>query len=352
MQIPHITLLKTLCLFFVIFCHALLPFDATNSFWMLHAETASPFAALLDSFMMPLLVPSFLFASGFLWELGMERKPRPAAAQVAGRVKRLLLPWLLMAVFWMTPLYTLLSLPVYNRPADTPFMETLGLALSGLFVDHLWFLLVLFWVTLFWIAATQVLGRGRTLAGAALALTAALLVENYGQGLRWYSLRQTSAPLLCFYLGMVVCRYRVDVDAWFSRRAFAKLGTLFVLIVLLIPQAGSAPAYWLTCCTACLFSYQSSLLLSRNVYRSLQSFSWYRYFEKNAFRYYLFHMPTGLLSFVVLDGIAPFPPVVFVPLSFMLTLAATTGLVAASRKGDVPLARISARFVKRSATLP
>lgn len=331
MRMPQIALQKTLCLFGVIFCHALLPFDGTNPFWKLNAAEQLPLAAVVDSFFGLVLVPSFIFASGFLWALGCERHQRTALQQIKNRAKRLLLPWLAMAVFWMAPLYTLFDLPVFNRPEGTPFFDTLGFALSGVFVDHLWFLLVLFWANVFWIAATPWLGKGKIVQGAICALLVALCIESYGKGLRWYCLWETATPILSFYLGCVVCWHRETVDRFLFRQPLLSLAVLFVLVALLVPYSTSgAPAYWLGSLAACIFSYQLSQILVVTVYPSLQTLRWYRYFEDNAFRYYLFHMPTGLVSFVLINALFPLPPVPFVLLSFTLTMAVTTVFVALS----------------------
>ena len=91
----------------------------------------------------------------------------------------------------------------------------LKIAPLGLFTDHLWFLLVLFWVTAFWIVALSVLkkcGHDTAVAGGMVALVAALCVQNYGQWIKWYCLWEAPSFILCYYLGIVAFRNREALD--------------------------------------------------------------------------------------------------------------------------------------------
>ena len=56
------------------------------------------------------------------------------------------------------------------------------------------------------------------------------------------------------------------------------------------------------------------------------------WFERNGFRFYLFHLPTPLLVFMWLYKPLQLPPAAFVLLNVAITLAVTTVIVAASRK--------------------
>ncbi|MDR1148860.1 MAG: acyltransferase, partial [Spirochaetaceae bacterium] len=229
----HIALLKTLCLLAVIFGHAVIPFTepVPGGFWKFYAGRQSAAAEFFCFWVVLVAVPSFMLASGYLAALSAERRRRSAPAYIAGRVKRLLVPWLLLTVFWMVPLYTLFDIPAFNRPETYTLAQTYRAGLEGLFADHLWFLLVLFWVDVFFAALRPLARRFGALLVPALALVAALLMNEYGRTLTWYDVWQTSGPLVWFGLGTILCRYRDGIGKALARHPVPLFGLNAVLFV-------------------------------------------------------------------------------------------------------------------------
>jgi hypothetical protein len=123
MRANHIALLKTLSLFCVILLHAMLPFTTPGGFWTFYADRQSSLAEVCVFWMGFIVIPAFMLASGYLAALSEERRPRSVAEQIVNRAKRLLVPWFLLMVFWMAPLYTLFDIPAYNRPAGFPWPQ-------------------------------------------------------------------------------------------------------------------------------------------------------------------------------------------------------------------------------------
>jgi peptidoglycan/LPS O-acetylase OafA/YrhL len=233
-------------------------------------------------------------------------------------------------VFWMVPLYTLFDIPVYNRPAGFTLAQTYQVALKGLFADHLWFLLVLFWVSIFWfIVIRPTTKRFGALAGLTLALAVALLIHEYGQGVTWYALWQTDGPLVWFVLGGILPRYRNRIEkagGWYSHIIFVVSVMIFVILVR--SGAESTPVlYWAICGLGALTAFQMCLYLARHHDR-LRRFWPYRFFEDNSFRFYLFHMPGAFLCFMGLDALGVTAPVPFMMLSFVLNLCLTAAIIA------------------------
>ncbi|MDR1342184.1 MAG: acyltransferase [Prevotellaceae bacterium] len=324
----HITLLKTFCLLGVIFLHAVFPFTKPGEFWRFYADQQSVVAEFLIFWGGFVLIPSFMLASGYLAALSVERRPRSIPAYIAGRAKRLLVPWFLLMVFWMVPLYTFFDIPVYNRPEGYTLAQTYRAGLAGLFADHLWFLLVLFWVSAFFAVVRPVVSRFGGLAIPVLALAAALPVNEYGRALTWYAVWETGGPLVWFGLGSILCRYRDGIGKMLARRP----GTLFGLNVVLFVVAAVFGAQatlmrWLTCCLGALAAFQACLYLARRHSR-LHGFRLYRYFEDNAFRFYLFHMPGGYLIHRMLAAAGLSSPLPFMLLSFACNLCLTACIVA------------------------
>ncbi|MDR1109809.1 MAG: acyltransferase [Deltaproteobacteria bacterium] len=329
MRIDEINLLKTCSLLGVIFLHALYPFTVPGIFWKMFAEQPNLTADRIVSCLGLIIIPSFMLASGYLLARGLELKKRSFAEQLANRAKRLLIPWLFMTVFWMVPLYTLFDLPAYNHPAGLSLLHSYEAGLKGLFSDHLWFLLVLFWASVFWLAAFPLLKKIGTPGGLALALAGSWLISRYGSGLTWYALWETAGPLIYMFLGIALWTNRNRLDAFFKRRAVPVFAVTLLLYALFasrteLPQI----PYWAACCTGALLAYQASLYCSRRWYKDLRGNVCYRYFENNAFRFYLFHIPGGLLIFKAIDALTSLSPLPFAILSFTLNLAATTLIVA------------------------
>jgi hypothetical protein len=310
------------------FLHAVLPFTKPGGFWRFYADRQSGAADFFNFWGGFILIPSFMLASGYLAALSMKRRPRGALAYIAGRAKRLLVPWFLLMIFWMVPLYTFFGIPAYNRPETYTLAQTYRVGLEGLFADHLWFLLALFWVDVFFAVLRPAASRFGGMFVPALALAAALLVNEYGRTLTWYCVWETSGPLIWFGLGTILYRYRDGIGKMLARRP----GTLFVLnavlfVVTAVFGSQMTPVYWLTCCMGALAAFQACLYLAR-YYSRLRGFRPYRYFEDNAFRFYLFHMPGGYLTYRMLAAAGLSSPLPLMLLSFALNLCLTTCLVA------------------------
>ena len=328
---PHITLQKTLCLLGIFCMHATLPFTADSPFWKLYADERSVAATALYSFFETLLIPSFIFASGFLRAHSLAHRQRAFGEQVISRAKRLVRPWLLTVLFWLVPLYTLFDLPAFNRPLRTTLTEGYSLALRGLFTDHLWFLLVLFWVTLFWLPALPIVRRTNQFTGLVIAAAAAMWVQNFGSGLTWFCFNEISGPILFFYLGCLAYWHRERVEPLLMRFPLPLLFTPAVaLAVLSSLSSASFPAACLISSLGCAFSHLLSLMLVRKGHQALRAFAPYRYFEEHSFRFFLFHMPTCLLAFKIVNGASELPALVQIFVIFVLCFAATGCIVMAS----------------------
>ena len=334
MYYPHIAMLKTKCLFLVVVMHCVMFFATPFPFWKLYADSPQPLADLITAISGTTLIQSFMMASGFLFAAAWDSGKRTPLQHLLHRGRRLLLPWFGVGMLWVAPLYWLFSIPAFGHPADTSLVDTWKSVALGLFTDHLWFLLVLFWVTVFWIAALGVLkkcGHDTAVAGGMVALVAALCVQNYGQWIKWYCLWEVPAYILCYYLGIVIFRNRESLDAMCRKHPLALGAGLLAMIILLWPYAFAPVSGWALSLLCALLMYHM-FLLTAGLYPLLHSISLFAWFERNGFRFYLFHLPTPLLVFMWLYKPLQLPPAAFVLLNVAITLAVTAAIVAASRK--------------------
>jgi len=351
MTFRHISLLRSLCLLGVIGVHCMLFFATPFLFWKLYAPTPVAWVDAVAGLAGQTLVPSFIFASGFTFAKTLAAGDRTRTQILSGRARRLLLPWLAMALFWLAPLYTLFDIPAHMRPAGSSLAATYQAALLGVFVDHLWFLLALFWTTLFWWLVHPWL-RGKSLVwGALLALGAALLAQRYGAWLPWYCLGQTANPIICFFVGMAAFQRRQRLDALLRRRPLLVGAALAAAILLLTPHAPGQPALsWLVSVLCCLAAYLACLLSAEPYHARLRAWRAYAWLEDNGYRMYLFHMPIPLLGFMWLHPRLGLPPLGFILLDFAITLAVTALLVVGSRRIEPGLKRVLASLSNPMAT--
>jgi hypothetical protein len=167
-------------------------------------------------------------------------------------------------------------------------------------------------------------------------------MNGYGRALTWYNVWQTSGPLVWFGLGTILCRYRDGIGKALARHPVPLFGLNTVLfVVAALFGAQTAPMYWLTCCLGALAAFQACLYLVR-CHSRLRGFRLYRYFEDNAFRFYLFHLPGSNLTCKMLAAAGLSPPLPHMLLSFACNLCLTACLVAGFNTLDK---RLAGRFL-------
>lgn len=320
-------MLKTLSLLLVIFLHAAMPFTIPFLFWEIYADVPSMAVQNMVVFFGFLVIPSFMFCSGFLFSRSALLKKYSVTVMLKKRFMRLVVPWFLTAVLWMAPLYTLFDLPALNRPVGASFFYTLIAAATGQFNDYLWFLQVLFWVTLFWIFILPLVRKSGFLFGLILSVGIAFLVHVAGRGLSWFGLWETTGPLIYFYLGCMAYEHRKHLPILPVPVLIAVFLLLLLVAVFLPDLAHDELISWVLSGIGALSAYQLCLHMTASLYPVLQRFAFYRFFETYSFRYYLFHLPSGLLLFLVLYKWMVLPVMLFIVVSFVLNMLLTTLLV-------------------------
>ncbi len=315
----------------VIANHALIPFMPPGLFWQVHADAPWLAAVPLGTAFGYFRIPAIALVSGYLLARSREWRGDSPASQLFRRGKRLLVPWLLVMLFWLVPLYWLFDIPSYNRSLHATLLETYKAGLLGLFTDHLWFLLGLFWGTAFWIVVLPLVERFDAVYGFLAGFAAALAVDFWGGGLTWFCLWECGPFIVYMYGGILIYRHREAVNAFIRRRAAASC----IFLILMIGAAASAkgigfkPAGWLLSCICCCAAYAVALVAANRFPHFLAENRVYRFFERNSFRYYLFHLPPGILVFRALREISSLHPALFVFVSFCITTLLTTIIVIA-----------------------
>ena len=130
---------KAVCLLGVILFHCML-FYADNPFFPERADFISKPVVVICSILDSTVVEGFVFCSGFLYVNSAFGKSKTVFQDIYSKVRRLIVPYLLMGTFWLVPLYTFFDITTFGRTKGMGYLEGYKYMLLGVFSDHLWFL--------------------------------------------------------------------------------------------------------------------------------------------------------------------------------------------------------------------
>lgn len=322
--------MRLAALFLVFLGHSVL-FYVDNIYWPLRAPEQSGFAEWSAIFILYFTIPSFVFISGFLMAKSYENKRQPLLKIISNRFKRLIIPWFFVGVLWLVPICTFLDIPAYQRPAGTSLMGGYQNFLLGLFADHLWFLLALFWVTLSCLLLLPILKK-HLFTSIIIVLLMALAAQLFLGSVPYYKLSTISLPILCFGFGM----FFYHAKGWIAklsanlRRAF--LTTFFISMVILIyfdrSMSGNLYLGWLISVMGCVLAYYMfEFLQDKNITRKVCSSRFYKWIDSHNMEYYLFHIPFPIIFFIIFYPVLGIAPVPFICLTLLFTFMATTIVV-------------------------
>lgn len=334
----YISLLKLFAMLAVVLLHSSHHFEEFSSYWPYKANEPDVVVSWMSRIFACMVVPGFFMASGFLITRTVCVGHKSWSEQVLGRSKRLLLPFFATGILYLVPVYTLLDLASFNRPAGSSWLEGYTAFFQGKFADHLWFLSALFWCSLIFMFMAPLL-RSRKLVWVAAGIAVFLAWVNtvYMSNIPWYSLSQLARPLVMMALGALLCHYH-DVQE--------RMGKWSVLPGALILTAGIlAEVFWTEGavswhCRNVLCTLGIALVLYGVVGETpcrLQQSRVGKWFEKNSMLFYLLHSPFPLICFSYIymnsEWVQSWPGMVYVAVFFPLAVLCTVVLTIAVGKG-------------------
>lgn len=323
-------MMRLAALFLVFLGHSVL-FYVDNIYWPLRASEQSGFAEWSAIFIFYFTIPSFVFISGFLMAKNYENKRQPLRKIIGNRFKRLIIPCFFVGALWLVPIYTLLDIPAYQRPAGTSLMGGYQNFLLGLFADHLWFLLALFWATLSCVLLLLILKK-HLFTSIIIMLLMALAAQLFLGSIPYYKLSTIAQLILCFGFGMFFYHAKDRIEKLSANRRRAFIITLFISMVILIyfdsSMNGNLYLGWLISVMGCVLAYYIfEFLQDKSITSKVCSGRFYKWIDSHNMEYYLFHMPFPMIFFVVFYPVLGIPPVPFICLTFLFTFMATTIVV-------------------------
>lgn len=155
-------------------------------------------------------IPLFVFISGWLFWDSKTRKDTKCYNIIINRFLRLVVPAFVVALMVVLPTEIFITKITPGNALE--IVRRIGGIFRGE-VAHLWFLLMLFWVTLFFTPIVSVMhkNRGKKIlmfidAGVLLALGCLFLKSQILWNTLFYSINQTARYLYYFALGIVVAQ--------------------------------------------------------------------------------------------------------------------------------------------------
>lgn len=317
---PHISFIKNIAILLVILFHAICPFsDSTNNyFWKEFAYSNNIyFINLVKSFLNSFLVPSLFLCSGFLCANSLA-KNRKIKSEIIKKVKRLLFPYLCVSVLFLVPMYYIFNVSAFNRPGGTSLLETYILSLTGRFTDHLWYILVLFWIDLIFILLSPAFKKINYFITTIIIIIAAILLANYANSIIYYGIWEIFPNIFFFYLGYSLYVYKEQIYSKINKNKKFLFPAEIIMIIIL--SKISIPWY-ISSLFYAFIAYTSLYIFCENYSKYFIESKCYKYLDANSFYFYIFHLPIELPLFKVLNAYRlPVAAIIFLDVSITVLL--------------------------------
>ncbi len=225
-RFEYITDAKTAAVILVVLLHSML-FFATEDYYSERASYSSGIVEYLCNILNSTLVSSLVCCSGFLFAHSVLTKGKTAGALVKSRTTRLLLRYYLYGAIWLVPLYTLFDISCWGREYGASLLESYKSMALGVFSDHLWFLLMLYWVSLVFILMIPLLRKDHIVIVGLISLGLAVIIELFCT-FEYFKISQISTYLPCFFIGVCFYRFRDKIEGIPTKVLWVLTGFFFV----------------------------------------------------------------------------------------------------------------------------
>ena len=299
-KIRYINFLKVVGINGVIFYHCVVFFSG-NPYWLMKADTASPFIARLCTFFDISWVPLYALCSGFLFALVTDVKKRTMLAELGNRSRRLLVPYFLTGIFWLVPTYTIFDFPSFGRPEHAGLLEGYKAMFLGEFSDHLWFLLILFWTSLTFILLKP-LCRKKFLVPLFFASTAVALVDVFFlKNISYYKISQFHFMIWPFFCGIFCYFFRewfITLKPWILW-IFIIAGMLVCAYFVIFPYTVFWQEWIAKSVTAVMLYLFGVWLEKTDVMKKICKGKFWDFSRENNLYLYLFNLPVPHFFFMI-----------------------------------------------------
>ena len=294
---------KTFAILLVIFYHCMHFYKEPTPFWPLNAGIASPSIIAVTAFLEGCLVPSLVLCSGFLFLLSTRNHPRTRLEMLKNKVKRLIWPYFMYGALWLVPLYTFFDIPTFGRPLHTDFVSGFLAMCIGVFKDHLWFLLPLFWATLFFIIIRNLLDGKKLIVAGALTVIATVCVELFLSNIHYYCIAESGPFFIVFFVGILLYHFNEKIEKWNSKIYYIISLALFAVLGLIIySNIDNTVVYYIRDISGAALFYFIFMAVSRTSFSDkLNQSRFYNFCESRSMNIYLLNCPFMQIYFLLLN---------------------------------------------------
>ena len=298
----HMTSLKIIGLLLVLLGHST---HVYTGGWIYTSIVTSFLFKIITGYIYSFHMPLFVFISGYLYSYGRLKagKYNHNWIFIKNKVKRVLVPYLMIGIFYITPIRLLLN--------DYPDQSVLNLIVSGILLSnnpgHLWFLLMLFNLFLVFRLLEPIIVTYKW---------SVILFFLFGLHLgghnipKVFQLQVTSQFLIYFYLGYLCMQKQDYIKKYLGLNYgwtcfvlhLALLGGVYYITTFLeIPARHLVVmiSRFLLAVLGIAFTYIFSCHLERN--QLIRRNALYGYLDQYNFSIYLFHEP---IIFIILSRLA------------------------------------------------
>lgn len=263
-----------------------------SSAWNLYStEVASPPLDHLKDVINVVQMPLFFSVSGFCFLYSM-RSTKQFGAFVLAKIRRILVPFLIIGLLWLYPLRTLIRYPGYrdHSPAYVIVKDILG----GYDNGHLWFLPTLFLMLMVTDLLSRLIAdsRFRDAVILAIAVIALMVVPN---GVPY--IREFGQYYLYFVLGILIHEHEERLRCWSPPLvAWGLALAALALLILIYSGVRNGMVLKMTALLSVVVCYRIVPNKENAVLRPV---------SRNSMGMYLFHSPLLYISFTYWPNINP-----------------------------------------------
>lgn len=293
--------LRVIAILIVVLGHSIILYDPDWTSWSRYiCNYHSPFLIglkkIINSFQMEL----FFSISGFCLYYSFNRLPKFINFGLA-KFKRLIVPFIIIGLFWMIPLRLLASYAPYEEHNLSDIIKSFLLCND---CGHLWFLPVLFYIFIIF----YVLIKSSKYCLVYIPIVAIILFYLYPYIPNYFRIADALKYLLSFTLGFYINKLNLSM-LLHKVNKYILFITLFALTSILYLFNNHINV-----------SILISILIVLTIYilTPIKTIPLIKYFDKNSFGIYLFHSP---LLYLGMKYLYQLPPYLFVPIQFFGSLS-------------------------------
>lgn len=275
-------IMKSLAILLVVLGHVTRMYTPQG---LLNIGVYPSFLQYLTSFIYSFHMPAFFAVSGAVYYINKVEKGKYSnqANFIINKVKRLLVPYAFFAILWVFP--TMWIMGYVNNPLNY-FYESYVL---GLNTRHLWFLIVLFEIFIFFNVCFVFLNKHRLLT--LFLLIAVAYFKDYAPS--YFQISNCCGYLLYFYLGfLMVPLFKKYMPSLRKKSLLLLIIVMSIWIVLnlaILKMSSVSVAKMPLTTLAAVFGTLLLYLLCNKVGGALYTSKIYRLLQNNSFGIYLFH---------------------------------------------------------------